>query len=88
MYCIVNFNTSNPNYLRMLETPIVFTKQIDRIPKIAVGILVGVLFFGMFIVGYDQGQLFSLVEGQKAFDEKWMHEFYHDLRHSAGFPCH
>ena len=72
----------------MLETPIVFTKQIDRIPKIAVGILVGVLFFGMFIVGYDQGQLFSLVEGQKAFDEKWMHEFYHDLRHSAGFPCH
>ena len=72
----------------MLETPIVFTKQIDQIPKVAIGILAGVLFFGMFIVGYDQGHLFSLVEGQKAFDEKWIHEFYHDMRHAAGFPCH
>ncbi|MGH9986689.1 MAG: CbtB domain-containing protein, partial [Nitrososphaeraceae archaeon] len=41
-----------------------------------------------FVVGYDQGHLFSLVEGQKAFDIKWMHEFYHDMRHAAGFPCH
>jgi len=58
------------------------------LPKIAVGILLAILLFGMFIVGYDQGQLFSLVEGQKAFDDLWMHEFYHDLRHAAGFPCH
>ena len=72
----------------MLETPSVLTKQIDRIPKIAIGILVGVLLFGIFIIGYDQGQLFSLVQGQKAFDDMWMHEFYHDLRHAAGFPCH
>ena len=72
----------------MLETPSVLTKQIDRIPKIAIGILVGVLLVGMFVVGYDQGQLFSLVQGQKAFDDMWMHEFYHDLRHAAGFPCH
>jgi hypothetical protein len=72
----------------MLETPSVLTKQIDRIPKIAIGILVGILLFGMFIVGYDQGQLFSLAQGQKAFDDIWMHEFYHDLRHAAGFPCH
>lgn len=72
----------------MLETPIVFTKQIDRIPKVAIGILVGILFFGMFIIGYDQGHLFSLVEGQKAFDEKLIHEFSHDMRHAAGFPCH
>jgi Probable cobalt transporter subunit (CbtB) len=72
----------------MLETPSVLTKQIDRIPKIAIGILFGVLLFGMFIIGYDQGQLFSLVQGQKAFDDMWMHEFYHDLRHAAGFPCH
>ena len=72
----------------MLEPPSVLTKEIDRIPKIAIGILVGVLLFGMFIIGYDQGQLFSLVEGQKAFDDMWMHEFYHDLRHASGFPCH
>jgi hypothetical protein len=42
----------------------------------------------MFMVGFDQGQLFSLVQGQKAFDGKWIHEFSHDMRHAAGFPCH
>ena len=63
-------------------------KGTPRIPKIAIGVLLAILSFGMFIVGYDQGQLFSLVEGQKAFDDMWMHEFYHDLRHAAGFPCH
>jgi hypothetical protein len=63
-------------------------KESSGLQKIAVGILLAILLFGMFIVGYDQGQLFSLVEGQKAFDDLWMHEFYHDLRHAAGFPCH
>ena len=63
-------------------------KELSGLPKIAVGILLAILLFGMFIVGYDQGELFSLVEGQKAFDDLWMHEFYHDLRHAAGFPCH
>jgi putative cobalt transporter subunit CbtB len=65
-----------------------FLKESSGLPKIAVGVLLAILLFGMFIVGYDQGQLFSLVEGQKAFDDMWMHEFYHDLRHAAGFPCH
>ncbi|MGH9977475.1 MAG: CbtB domain-containing protein [Nitrososphaeraceae archaeon] len=64
------------------------TTQTSGIPKIAIGVLVGILTFGMFVVGYDQGHLFSLAEGQKAFDTKWMHEFYHDMRHAAGFPCH
>jgi putative cobalt transporter subunit CbtB len=63
-------------------------KETSGLPKIAIGVLLAILLFGMFIVGYDQGQLFSLVEGQKAFDDLWMHEFYHDLRHAAGFPCH
>jgi putative cobalt transporter subunit CbtB len=63
-------------------------KETSGLPKIAIGVLLAILLFGMFIVGYDQGQLFSLVEGQKAFDDMWMHEFYHDLRHAAGFPCH
>jgi putative cobalt transporter subunit CbtB len=65
-----------------------FLKESSGLPKIAIGVLLAILLFGMFIVGYDQGQLFSLVEGQKAFDDMWMHEFYHDLRHAAGFPCH
>jgi hypothetical protein len=63
-------------------------KEASYPSRVAIGVLLAVLLFGMFIVGYDQGQLFSLAEGQKAFDDMWMHEFYHDLRHAAGFPCH
>ncbi|MGH9926885.1 MAG: CbtB domain-containing protein [Nitrososphaeraceae archaeon] len=66
----------------------IVTKKYDGVPRIALGILVSILLFGMFIVGYDQGYLFSLAEGQKAFDDMWLHEFSHDLRHAAGFPCH
>jgi len=46
------------------------------------------VLFTMFIVGFDQGQLFSLAEGQSAYDSMWIHEFTHDMRHAAGFPCH
>ena len=63
-------------------------KEASYPSRVAIGVLLAVLLFGMFMVGYDQGQLFSLAEGQKAFDDMWMHEFYHDLRHAAGFPCH
>lgn len=63
-------------------------KQASGVPKIAIGVLAGIFLFGLFVVGYDQGHLFSLAEGKKAFNAKWMHEFYHDMRHAAGFPCH
>jgi hypothetical protein len=64
------------------------TKDSNGIPKIAVAVLLGILVFGVFIVGFDQGHLFSLAQGEHAFDNMWMHEFYHDMRHAAGFPCH
>ena len=69
-----------------------FSKQLTKpstgMPKIAVGIMLGVLAFGTFAVGYDQGHVFSLAQGDKAYEDIWMHEFYHDMRHAAGFPCH
>ena len=55
---------------------------------VAIGFLIAVLVFTMFVVGYDQGQLFSVVEGQSAYDNMWIHELTHDMRHAAGFPCH
>jgi hypothetical protein len=64
------------------------TKDVGRVPKISVGILISIVLFGLFIVGYDQGHLFSIAQGESAFEEIWMHEFYHDMRHAAGFPCH
>jgi len=69
-----------------------YTRQllIERsgVPKVAIGVLVAIMLFGLFSVGFDQGQLFSLVEGKKAFESNWLHEFVHDMRHAAGFPCH
>jgi hypothetical protein len=65
------------------------TRDVGRVPGISVVILIGIILFGIFIVvGYDQGHLFSIAQGESAYEEKWMHEFYHDMRHAAGFPCH
>ena len=67
---------------------ILITAELPRIPKVAIGVLIGIMLFAMFIVGFDQGQLFSLAEGHSAYDSMWIHEFTHDMRHAAGFPCH
>lgn len=64
------------------------TSAVAKVPKIAIGVLLGVMVFGIFMVGFDQGQLFAIAEGESAYDNMWMHEFYHDMRHAAGFPCH
>jgi cobalt transporter subunit CbtB len=42
----------------------------------------------LYLVGLDQGLLLSLVEGPMAFDQNLIHEFVHDARHAAAFPCH
>ncbi len=56
--------------------------------KMAMGFLAVIALFGVFVVGYDQGQMFSIVQGNEAFDTKYLHEVTHDMRHAAGFPCH
>ena len=69
------------------------TKESSNVPKIAVGVLLVILAFGMFVVGYDQGQLAQALfvpMGIHLNHNQLMmiHEFNHDLRHAAGFPCH
>ncbi|HEY5631846.1 MAG TPA: hypothetical protein VIR31_06935 [Nitrososphaeraceae archaeon] len=69
------------------------TKETGSVSKIAVGVLLAILAFGMFVVGYDQGQiaqaLFAPMGIHLNHDQLMMiHEFNHDLRHAAGFPCH
>jgi hypothetical protein len=59
-----------------------------RVPIFAVAILAVIFVFGLFLVGYDQGHLFSIVQGAEAFDDLFIHELTHDMRHAAGFPCH
>jgi hypothetical protein len=76
------------NCKNMSSPRILLSKNNDISARIAVGTLLGILIMGIFVVGYDQGHLFSIIQGEQAFDTKWMHEFYHDMRHAAGFPCH
>jgi hypothetical protein len=57
-------------------------RSAGRIGLAVVGLL------ALYVVGLDQGHLLSLVQGQTAFDQNLIHEFVHDARHVAGFPCH
>ena len=64
------------------------TKFFNIIPKSVLVVLIGVFSVGLFIVGFDQGHIFSLVYGESAFIDQFLHELTHDMRHAAGFPCH
>ena len=64
------------------------TKFINAVPKIALVILASVFVIGLFIVGFDQGHIFSIIYGESSFTEQFLHELTHDMRHAAGFPCH
>ena len=58
------------------------------ISKLAILALAIVFAAGLFVVGFDQGHIFSLVYGEQAFTDLYIHELTHDMRHAAGFPCH
>ncbi len=60
----------------------------SSVPVLAIAILAVIFAFGLFFVGYDQGHLFSIVLGNQAFEDLYIHELTHDMRHAAGFPCH
>jgi cobalt transporter subunit CbtB len=60
----------------------------SSVPKLALIALAAIFVFGMFVVGYDQGHLLSVVFGEEAYTDMYIHELTHDMRHAAGFPCH
>jgi len=64
------------------------TKFVNAVPKVALAILASVFIIGLFIVGFDQGHIFSIIYGESSFTEQFLHELTHDMRHAAGFPCH
>lgn len=64
------------------------TRISKNIPIKAVVALAAVFVLGLFVVGFDQGQIFSLAYGQDAYTTQFIHELTHDMRHAAGFPCH
>lgn len=60
----------------------------NGVPVIAIIALAIIFVAGLFVVGFDQGHIFSLVYGEEAFQDLYIHELTHDMRHAAGFPCH
>jgi len=64
------------------------TKFINTVPKVALTILASIFVIGLFVVGFDQGHIFSIIYGESSFTEQFLHELTHDMRHAAGFPCH
>ena len=64
------------------------TKIFSTVPKVALATLVTVFIIGLFVIGFDQGHIFSILYGESAFADQFLHELTHDMRHAAGFPCH
>ncbi len=60
----------------------------SKVPIYAIVLLAVVFVFGLFLVGFDQGHIFSITLGEQAFEDLYIHELTHDMRHAAGFPCH
>ena len=63
-------------------------KSKSQIPIFAIIALAIIFTVGLFVVGYDQGHIFSVVLGESAYEDLYIHELTHDMRHAAGFPCH
>ena len=70
--------------LFLVQSPKIF----NTIPKVALAALVTVFIIGLFVVGFDLGHIFSVIYGESAFADQFLHELTHDMRHAAGFPCH
>ena len=60
----------------------------SKVPIFAIVILAIIFAVGMFVVGFDQGHIFSIVLGEQAYEDLYIHELTHDMRHAAGFPYH
>ena len=67
-------------------------RQINKsktgVSKVAILALAIIFAAGLFVVGFDQGHIFSVIQGVDAYEELYIHELTHDMRHAAGFPCH
>ena len=58
------------------------------VPILAILALAIVFAVGLFVVGYDQGHIFSVVLCESAKPDLYIHAFTNDMRHAAAFPCH
>ena len=71
----------------MVKTSLITTHKMG-VPLFAAAMLIAIAGMGIFRIGFDQGHIFSIVLGQQALGDMYLHELTHDMRHAAGFPCH
>ena len=64
------------------------TVELAKVQGWALGGMILLGAFALYVLALDQGFLLSLVQGAQAFDMNLIHEAVHDARHAAGFPCH
>ena len=60
-----------------------FTVSKSSVPVFAIVFLVVIFVFGLFFVGYDQGHLFSIVLGEQAFEDLYIHELTRDMQQDS-----
>ncbi len=60
----------------------------SRTPVLSIIALSAVFAVGMFVAGFDQGQIINMAFAETGIDPLVIHELTHDMRHAAGFPCH
>jgi ABC-type uncharacterized transport system permease subunit len=82
-----SLNTLSKSYCTVSHSEEITVSK-SGIPVVAIVILAVIFAFALFLVGYDQGHFFSTVLGEQAFEDIYLHELTHDMRHAAGFPCH
>ncbi len=85
-------NIQELKYIQMMLNFMSESRQVNvsktGVSKLAIVALAIVFAAGLFLVGFDQGHIFSLVYGEQAFEDLYIHELTHDMRPAAGFPCH
>ncbi len=71
-----------------MSSPTQITKSKSQVSIFTIIALAIIFAVGLFVVGYDQGHIFSVILGESAYEDLYIHELTHDMRHAAGFPCH
>ena len=64
------------------------TRSMPRIETPAWLALGAAALLGFYLIGLDQGQTLSLFMGDTAYQQAFLHELFHDVRHLAALPCH
>lgn len=66
--------------------PVVSTTLEEPRPWTVAAAALGISLF--YVLALDQGFLLSLIQGDLALQQNFIHELIHDARHAAAFPCH